>query len=85
MTYRPSNTRGVPDYKYPQNTSPALRINEGHKLADFYSATTASCGVSVVQYCSASYSLAVLFPKKIQGVKSLADGRLTYNNKELET
>ncbi|MCO4848611.1 MAG: helix-turn-helix transcriptional regulator, partial [Yoonia sp.] len=39
----------------PQNTSPALRINEGHKLADFYSATTASCGVSVVQYCSAFY------------------------------
>ena len=55
MTYRPSNTRGVPDYKYPQNTSPALRLNEGHKLADFYSATTASCGVSVVQYCSAFY------------------------------
>ena len=41
MTYRPSNTRGVPDYKYPQNTSPALRLNEGHKLAEFYSATTA--------------------------------------------
>ena len=56
MTYRPSNTRGVPDYKYPQNTSPALRINEGHKLAEFYSATTASCGVSVVQYCSAFYN-----------------------------
>ena len=40
---------------YPQNTSPALRINEGHKLAKFYYATTASCGVSVVQYYSAFY------------------------------
>jgi hypothetical protein len=29
--------------KYPQNTSPALRLNEGHKLAEFYSATTALC------------------------------------------
>jgi hypothetical protein len=47
--------RGVPDYKYPQNTSPALRINEGHKLAEFYSATTASCGVSVAQFCAAFY------------------------------
>jgi hypothetical protein len=34
-------TRGAPGYKSPQNTSPALRLNEGHKLADFYSATTA--------------------------------------------
>jgi hypothetical protein len=56
MTSRPSNTHGVPNYKYPQNTSPALPINEGHKLAEFYSATTASCGVSVVQYYSAFYS-----------------------------
>ena len=40
---------------YPQNTSPALRINEGHKLAKFYYATTASCGVSVVQYYFAFY------------------------------
>ena len=40
---RPSNTHGAPDYKYPQNESPALRINEGHKLAGFYSATTALC------------------------------------------
>ncbi len=41
LTCRPSNRHGAHDYKYPQNTSPALRINEGHKLADFYSATTA--------------------------------------------
>ena len=41
LTCRPSNRHGAHDYKYPQNTSPALRLNEGHKLADFYSATTA--------------------------------------------
>ena len=40
-TCRPSNTHGAPDYKYPQNISSVLRINEGHKLAGFCSATTA--------------------------------------------
>jgi hypothetical protein len=39
---RPRPAVHPPDYKYPQNTSPALRLNEGLKVAVFYSATTAS-------------------------------------------
>ena len=40
QTFNPSSRLDAHDYKYPQNTSPAPQINEGHKVADFYSATT---------------------------------------------
>jgi hypothetical protein len=44
--------------KYPQNTSPALRLNEGHKLAEFYSLQLRYvAAVSVAHYCCAFYKL----------------------------
>jgi hypothetical protein len=65
QTYRLSNKHGAYDYKDPQNISPALRINEGHKLAEFYSATTAlrCAAVSVSHFCSAFFSCRYLESK----------------------
>jgi hypothetical protein len=57
LTYRPLITLCAHEYKYPRNTSPTLAFMKGSKWWNFNLLKPHLAAVSVVQYCSAFYTI----------------------------